>query len=55
MQDYNLAPSSFNLARDIWESDSLNDDLDFYVPEFKSNRRKNLKWNKARYFGIKKL
>tara|TARA_Y100000034_G_scaffold42531_1_gene52084 strand:- start:479 stop:634 length:156 start_codon:yes stop_codon:yes gene_type:complete len=33
IQDYNLAPSSFNLARDIWESDSLNDDLDFYVPE----------------------
>tara|TARA_R100001530_G_scaffold88967_1_gene61954 strand:- start:64 stop:255 length:192 start_codon:yes stop_codon:yes gene_type:complete len=55
IQEYNLAPSSYNMARDIWESESLNDDLDFYVPEFKSNRRKNLKWNKARYFGIKKL
>ena len=53
-QEYNLMPSSYNMARDIWESDSLNDDLDFYVPEEeakeweKRNRRKRLvfKWDR---------
>ena len=47
-QEYNLAPSSYNMARDIWESESLNDDLDFYVPEEKSDRRKRLvfKWER---------
>ena len=39
-QEYNLMPSSYNMARDIWESESLNDDLDFYVPEEKSDKRK---------------
>jgi hypothetical protein len=47
-QEYNLAPSSYNMARDIWESESLNDDLDFYVPEEESDKRKRLvfKWDR---------
>ena len=47
-QEYNLMPSSYNMARDIWESESLNDDLDFYVPEEESDKRKRLvfKWDR---------
>jgi len=29
---YNVVPSSFNFAKEIWESESLIDDLDFHIP-----------------------
>ena len=30
---YNVVPSSFKFAQEIWESESLIDDLDFYVSD----------------------
>ena len=29
---YNVVPSSFKFAQEIWESESLIDDLDFHIP-----------------------
>ena len=29
---YNVVPSSFNMAKEIWDSESLIDDLDFHIP-----------------------
>ena len=29
---YNVVPSSFNVAKEIWDSESLIDDLDFHIP-----------------------
>ena len=44
---YNVVPQSFNLAKEIWESESLIDDVDYYIPDFFIN-------NKARKYEYRK-
>jgi len=45
---YDVVPQSFNVARQIWESESLIDDLDYYVPDLIIDNIFKLNHTKAR-------
>jgi hypothetical protein len=45
---YDVVPQSFNLAKEIWESESIIDDVDYYIPDYLINNIFNNNHNKAR-------
>lgn len=45
---YNVVPHSFNLAKEIWESESIIDDIDYYIPDFLINNIFKINHKKAR-------